>query len=373
MKHSKAKLVLLGLSFSTLLHATVNYPKYKVLRQAEDWSFLANVSQQEFNADPWNKIKYIPVGNGYLTLGGSTRGRAEYWDNFAWNTANNAGFGLWNMFLNADYHLNKNFRLFLELKSAFASNRNLPGGIRTLDEDQFAWQQGFVDITFFPTETTSLTIRPGRQMFLLGRQRLVSPLQWSNTYRTWDGVSALIKNKNWKIQAFGFQNVPVVRRAYNTANAAITLNGIYATHQGKHNQDFYYLNTQRAAQGFLGPAGTTIRAMDKRHTLGARFYGSYDGWLDYDNEAAVQVGKWGATNIRAFMVALLGAHTFKEMDYKPQIYAGYDYASGSSPSSNNRNTFLQLFPLGHAYLGWMDYVGRQNINSASCWHLFRVI
>ena len=41
-------------------------------------------------------------------------------------------------------------------------------------------------------DDATLTLRPGRQMLLFGKQRLVSPLDWSNTMRAWDGVSSTL-------------------------------------------------------------------------------------------------------------------------------------------------------------------------------------
>ena len=46
----------------------------------------------------------------------------------------------------------------------------------------------------------------------------------------------------------------------------------------------------------------------------------------------------------------------------PTVWGYYDWASGDhSPNSGNYNTFNQLFPFGHYYFGFLDLVGRQNI------------
>jgi hypothetical protein len=62
------------------------------------------------------------------------------------------------------------------------------------------------------------------------------------------------------------------------------------------------------------------------------------------------------------MWALEGGHTFKDVLWKPRVGFGVDYASGdSSPNDGKHQTFNQLFPLGHAYLGYIDLVARQNV------------
>jgi hypothetical protein len=48
-----------------------------------------------------------------------------------------------------------------------------------------------------------------------------------------------------------------------------------------------------------------------------------------------------------------------------RVYLNFDYASGDGRAGGDVGTFNQLYPLGHAYLGYMDYIGRQNIISPS--------
>ncbi len=46
---------------------------------------------------------------------------------------------------------------------------------------------------------------------------------------------------------------------------------------------------------------------------------------------------------------------------EPRLFLGFDYASGDDSPGGDVETFSQLFPLGHAHLGYMDAIGRQNI------------
>jgi len=47
---------------------------------------------------------------------------------------------------------------------------------------------------------------------------------------------------------------------------------------------------------------------------------------------------------------------------KPVVTLGADYASGDARSGDAASgTFHQLFPLGHAFAGYMDHLGRQNL------------
>jgi hypothetical protein len=47
---------------------------------------------------------------------------------------------------------------------------------------------------------------------------------------------------------------------------------------------------------------------------------------------------------------------------KLKVAGGYDWATGDGdPADDELETFNQLFPTGHAHFGFIDYVGRQNI------------
>jgi hypothetical protein len=49
------------------------------------------------------------------------------------------------------------------------------------------------------------------------------------------------------------------------------------------------------------------------------------------------------------------------MPLNPTFWVYYDFASGSDHGVFQGGTFNQLFPFGHFYLGFIDDVGRQNI------------
>ena len=65
----------------------------------------------------------------------------------------------------------------------------------------------------------------------------------------------------------------------------------------------------------------------------------------------------------------LGYH-FADVPCNPTLWAYYDCASGDDePGRGRYATFNQLFPFGHYYLGWIDLVGRQNIQDFNL-HLY---
>ncbi|MDT8364407.1 MAG: alginate export family protein [Nitrosomonas sp.] len=75
-----------------------------------------------------------------------------------------------------------------------------------------------------------------------------------------------------------------------------------------------------------------------------------------------QFGRRSGLDISAFAVASgVGYHLPLLMN--PQLWLRYDFASGDkNPHDGRSNTFNQLFPFGHYYMGYMDRIGRQNIH-----------
>ncbi len=69
----------------------------------------------------------------------------------------------------------------------------------------------------------------------------------------------------------------------------------------------------------------------------------------------------GAGDISAYSVATELGYKLPDVWSSPRFFLGFDYASGDEGAGGDVETFNQLFPLGHAFLGYMDFVGRQNI------------
>jgi hypothetical protein len=333
------------------------------LRQNEDWSDLAGRDATQ-TGDFFDPIKYIPLsedGEVWLSVGGSARQRLEVWSNFGFGEPNDDEFLLTRVRVHADLHVGPNLRFFVEGKGAFSTDRDLPGGKRGLDVDEAALQQVFVDVAIPLDDSAKLTIRPGRQMLLFGKQRLVSPLPWANTLRAWDGVSVILTAPNLKITGFWTQFVPVQKYDFNDSDAQTEFFGAYATIKvpdAKAAIDLYFLGLDREdMQTFNGTMGD-----EERYTLGGRVSGKIgDTSLDYDVEGAYQFGDLGTADIDAYMFASQLGLKLAELPAAPRVFIGLDYASGDDQAGGDVETFNHLFPLGHAYHGFIDAIGRQNI------------
>jgi hypothetical protein len=109
--------------------------------------------------------------------------------------------------------------------------------------------------------------------------------------------------------------------------------------------------------------GTSGR--EHRQTLGVRTWGKIGQTnLDFEVEGAGQFGSVGNGSVAAGMFTAVLGYTVP-VHWSPRVYLEFDYASGDKSPGGNVGTFNPLYPNAHSYLGYIDYIGRQNIISAS--------
>jgi len=162
------------------------------------------------------------------------------------------------------------------------------------------------------------------------------------------------------IDGFWSRYAPVKKYSFNTSHDSGTqLFGLYGTVQvtPKYSMDVYWLGLDKDLSSFHG-----VMAPEKRHTFGARFGGKINSSFDIDLEAAFQTGSHGTRDIHAAMFGTQVGYVFQSSQMNPRLFTGLEFGSGDgNPADNKLGTFNQLFPLAHAFLGFVDIVGRQNI------------
>jgi hypothetical protein len=359
-------------------------PPFSFLRQREDWSGFADAAREGGRLD---RLKYVPLnddGTRWASFGASVRLRLEAWESFGFGGSADADdlFSLTRLLFHGDFHVSPRFRLFLEGKSATAGGRSLPGGTRPSDADTLDVQQGFVDTRLTRGGPTTLTLRVGRQGLQFGRQRLVSPLPWGNSLRSWDGATLLVSRGAWAADLFWTRPVTIERTAFNEPDDAREFYGVHAARRSARLQ----LETYALGLGNDRPVSYngTVGA-ETRRTYGARAVLRPGKPWSAEVEAAFQEGAIGSQGIEAWMGTVEG--TWKPAcRFQPVLRLAFDAASGDHAAGGRVQTFNQLFPLGHAYFGYADAFGRQNVVSPSlslslkatenlrvraAWHAFR--
>jgi len=159
---------------------------YKDPFYLNDFSYLNDPNYKD--CEIGEGLKGMPVGNcGKLDFGGQYRLRDH-------NEHNMRGLGLTgrddNFLLDRtrfyfNDKMNDRIRVFSEFLDAGSSYENFAP--RAIEVQHLDAQNLFVDALLIDDKAGKLSGRVGRQELLFGAQRLLSPLDWANTRRTFDG------------------------------------------------------------------------------------------------------------------------------------------------------------------------------------------
>jgi hypothetical protein len=333
----------------------------KLLREDEDWSFLAiSANRQDF----WDPLKYIRLREGhndwFLTISGEAREVWEQIGNDYWGQA-----PYWNGYLNERYmlgfdiHYGKHVRTFVDLKSGINSYRY--GGPRPIDEKKLDFQAAFLQVGT-GGGPKFIELRVGRQELEYGSGRLIDIREGPNVRLSFDGFMVKSKFDQWLIDGFAMRpDLDKPGFFDNAPNHQVGFWGVYATRSlpQETGLELYYLGLDRKEATFQ--RGT---AQEVRHTLGARVSRAVaterSGW-DFDDEALWQFGSFGADDIQAWTVATETGYRIPTIPLKPRFSVKADISSGDNPNSKTLGTFNPLFPKGD-YFGVLATTGPGPIN-----------
>jgi len=337
-------------------------PAYNNLRSEEDFSYLGG-EEGTYQKDAWDPLKWIDFGDDWhLTLGGQARFRFESEQNKAFGSVKPTqdAFLLQRYLLHGDLRHNEDLRFFLQGKFAHVNDRDRNVGLAGL-EDHADIHQAFFDFNTL-IMNNQLTFRLGRQELQYGNERLISPLDWGNTRRTFDGFKVFTELEDWRLDAFAVRPVLVDRRNLDDEDENVDFYGLYSTHKESRAlaTDFYFLLLK---DNNITVNSNTDMGRKTLYTPGTRLWGTRGNW-DYESELAAQFGTFAGDRVQAWMATAGGGYTFSDRDWRPRIGLLYDYASGDGdPTDGKHETFNQHYPLGHAWLGYLDLVGRSNVHA----------
>ena len=340
-------------------------PKYHNLRFEEDWKPCLCVPCCE--RDHWSdRIKAVCLTRCPLPVridtGGQIRVRLENFENFNLGNAveNDDGWAL----VRARAHVNINvtdcFRVFVEGIWADQYSRTL--GPRPIDVVEGDLLNGFAEYKGCICGWEA-GLWGGRRELQFGKQVLISPLDWANTRRTFQGGGAFAECGGHRVDAFWTRRVLNQPDQFNEWDEDGEFFGVYYqnTCWTCVEWDAYFLGLFNDPNTYQGTA-----ANERRYTVGARGYGKIPGTrFDWIAEGGFQFGTFGDADIAAWFALVDFGYRICNFWWKPRVWIGADYASGDSdPLDGTQGTFNQLFPLAHKYLGIADLFARQNIVAA---------
>ena len=286
--------------------------------------------------------------------------------------------------LTFDFDVNKN----VAAKFVISDNRTFGSEAALGTKNAVGVTQGTVDLKNLGDISPileNISIRIGRWQMFYGDHRLIGHLNWGNTGRVWDGARVKWDNKkgSW-IDLFATilneQNTGTAPGDSSDSSVSLTDNdelfwGLYSHFKTPLEGVIVepYLIIRDRSHNTASSAG------EKRWTTGARIVGKKIPWLpgvDFKAEQAWQTGEVRAIGtltsfsnrssqpISAFAGAWGVGYTFSSVPWSPRIGYQYAFASGDdSPDNGSDTTFAQLYPTGHARLGYMDYHAWQNIRA----------
>lgn len=318
-------------------------PEFKSQRWQEDWRALCDPARQTEFLDP---LKCIPLGppGTTLTFGGELRERFEtVWNpTFGFDGVGKEDVLLTRMLLHADLRFQDSARVFLQLGSHLATDREFGNG--PTDRNRLDLQQGFVDLSGKIDAGTRLTLRGGRQEMSFGSSRLVSVRESPNVRRSFDGARAMLTGEGYRVDALAVRPIELEDGVFDDkTDYSTALWGLYGTITAGlpkgQSLDLYYLGYEREDAEF-GQA----TANERRHSLGTRYAGKRSGF-DWDVEAVYQFGDFGSDRISAWTVASDLGYTVNTLPWTPRLGLKANIASGDhDPADGKLGTFNALFP-----------------------------
>jgi hypothetical protein len=326
---------------------------YKPLFYDNNFAYINNPAY-----DDWflgDHFKQVPIGDCWLLdIGGQYR--ARYMDE-----QNMRGLGLTGrddkfllhrtrLFMNAKY--SDWFRAYGEFIDAAEEFNNFPE--RVIEVDRVDFLNLFADARVWDGDSGDLWFRIGRQELLYGSERLISPLDWANTRRTFEGFKFFWQGADWNVDFFGTRPIIPESERFDSANDEQDFFGAWATYKAIQGQTYDFFAIQYNNDFLANDFEFT--------TLGGRWLGSQDEFL-WEAEGGVQFGQNtdGSDHSAGFVTGGIG-RKWSDLAWKPQLMGYYDWANGTDDRGAG-NGFNHLFPLAHKYLGFMDLFGRSNIES----------
>src|SRR5579864_612696 len=299
---------------------------FKTLFYENDFRYLDN--PDNIYTDPFDVLKRIRISPDIplvTDLGGEFRWQGKREDNRRLDGKEN-NYNLFRERLYFDTWYDDLFRVYVEGIWADSSRQTQVPLVTDINHGDLL--NAFGELRLFNEDDRTLSARYGRQELLFGNQRLVSPLDWVNTRRTFDDVARVVyRSPNWDLDAFWGRPIIPRPRIFDYGTHKRYFYGTYAVYKGIANQtfDFYFLGLSDGNRIVKGNNG--VLGVQDIYTFGTRWQGSYHDWL-WESEGAYQFGDQANLSRSAGMATGGVGRRFADLWAKPELWFYYDYASG---------------------------------------------
>ncbi len=428
----RRKMLFVGLLATTLLislsaaHALANPPEVEEVKDIPGMEPTVTRGMPDlvryWNFDP-PKSPLFDLER--VTISGDVRVRPEYRNNSNFGLADTSGVGRatgaapnaiadqfiqqWNR-LGINYAVSPDVDTFFQMQYAknWGSNNapSLANDPNTLTS--LGIRQAYILIRNLGVD--GLSMKAGRQLIVLGNQRLFGAFDWNNIGFSFDGVTLQYSQKMYELYGGWVRLADTEANAANSSCGTGTTScagggGAVSSGAGNANADLFFArlaikpmaglsieplwaylgNNAAIAPGGNSATGTATTfggtmahaPGQQRHTLGGRI--SYrQGLFDGTAESYWQTGSMGLAqssdrlHINAHAMAIEGGVTLEQLPWTPRFGLEFNYASGDGNAKNcngntgdgcggNANTFENLYPTNHILMGYADRMAWRNM------------
>ncbi len=287
----------------------------------------------------------------WLKLSGEFRSRFEGRTGFNYEPDNDDYYALFRVRLNINIVPTSWLAVSFEGQDARVSGIN-PGRPLTTFENPADVRQAYIRLG---NANGPIKLTVGRQLLNFGAQRLLGPLDWTNTSRNWDAARLDIGTANASVALFASTVVqPDPTRRIDQPRRGFNIHGAYGSIKSLIPKTVFepYLLYKTG-----GGSGVT--------TAGVRFASlpSLKGY-DYQLETARQYGRYNYLAHDAWSFSIVGGKTLTAKKWTPRFSAEYSAASGDdNPNDRHHTTFDHLLGTNHLFYGLVDAVGWQNMRN----------
>jgi hypothetical protein len=209
------------------------------------------------------------------------------------------------------------------------------------------------------------SLRVGRQEINYNNT-LIANSEWRNQGRSYDAAVTNLHYQRYYLGVFAASAVIPQSSGLSHHQQGNNIYGLYGRVVNPFpNSSLEPFVLWRVQPKFvLEPALSTQTGKEDMWTYGLRLKGRTLTSLDYSIEAAMQKGKDGPEQIRAWGLTGGAGYEFGSNWGDPRIFTQYDFASGNpNPGDGVHRTFDTMYPTAHDRFGIVDQFGWQNIRA----------
>jgi hypothetical protein len=301
--------------------------------------------------------RFNEVLPAWLRVRAEFRERVEGFDSLGFTPGRDDTYSLSRLRLNATVTPSPSFSFQAQVQDARVAEKEV-GPTTAPFRGPFDLRLGFADIG---SAKAHVAARVGRQELAFGEQRLLGPLGWTNTARSWDAARLILRSKPFQVDVFAASLVRSLPDSFDKSGNGNRLLGAYGSAPTliprATVEPFVFVRRDSNLRNEAGAVGTL-----EQTTVGVRVAGKLPAGLDYNTDLALQRGSLETDLVQAWAghwmlrESLPGKRNVK-------LVTEYNHATGdSNPTDGVRQTFDQLYPTGHDKLGLADQVGWKNVH-----------